>query len=67
MTLWGCLHANSMHRIGKRFPGIIQRVACDPYVYTPEGSSESITLTHSYAYSDQGTSVEEVVMQGEVG
>jgi hypothetical protein len=36
--------------VGQQLPGSINRVACDPYLYTlPEGG-QTITLSHSYAY-----------------
>jgi hypothetical protein len=36
--------------IGQSLPGTLERVACDPYTYKVPGSTEEITLSHTYAY-----------------
>lgn len=36
--------------IGRELPGIIERVASEPYEYKLESTGEVITLTHKYEY-----------------
>ena len=36
--------------LGKEIPGRIEKVACEPYEYTIEETSEVITLSHRWEY-----------------
>jgi|ERR1051325_686346 hypothetical protein len=49
--------------IGKKFPGVIEKVECEPYQYTVPGTEEIITLKHSYHYNAQPSDVEENVFE----
>jgi len=46
--------------IGKELPGLIEKVDCDPYLYTTE-AGEEIELSHSWDYNPNPVSVEEEV------
>ncbi len=36
--------------IGKELPGTVEKVPCDPYNFTVEGTGEVIVLNHQYEY-----------------
>lgn len=37
--------------VGKKLPGQIKRIACDPYDYTVPETGEVIQITHTYEYA----------------
>lgn len=43
--------ATAQALIGTQLPGIVRRVASDPYQYTIKATGEVITLAHRYEYS----------------
>lgn len=51
--------------IGKKMPGEIQRVPCDPYKYEIPETGELITLEHTWEYSAEPLNTEEHVFNGE--
>jgi hypothetical protein len=48
--------------VGKELPGEIQRVECEVYVYEIPGTKQKIKLTHTYVYSAEPVTLEEIVM-----
>ena len=40
--------------IGKRLPGSVERVDCEPYEFTVEDTGEVITLSHRYQFIPAG-------------
>lgn len=53
--------------IGTQFPGIIKKVACDPYNYEVPGTNDILTLNHSFQYfTDNSNKVEETIFSGEI-
>jgi len=48
--------------VGQTLPGKIERLSCEEYEYGIPGSKEKIILSHTYQYSADPTSIEEVVM-----
>jgi hypothetical protein len=49
--------------IGKQFPGEIKKVECEEYSYTIPGSTDTITLTHSYQYVAENATMEETILE----
>ena len=47
--------------VGQSLPGIIERKECDPYEYQIPGSKKPISLNHTFQYSPDPVTVEEVV------
>jgi hypothetical protein len=47
--------------IGQTLPGTIERKECNPYEFTIPNSKKKITLNHTFQYSPNPVTVEEVV------
>ncbi|MCX6199801.1 MAG: hypothetical protein NTY88_11370 [Bacteroidetes bacterium] len=47
--------------VGKKLPGEIQKVECEPYDYANRTTGEVMTLTHSYIYNPDPSNLEEVI------
>lgn len=47
--------------IGKELPGAIERIEVDEYEFVIPGTKKKLTLNHSYRYSAEPVSVDEVV------
>ena len=43
--------------IGTKFPGSIEKVACDPYDYTIPNTNNTVTLNYKWDYVDNPTEV----------
>jgi len=52
--------------IGQEIPGSIQRVECDPYEMTVDGSEEVLTFDYRWIYLKEGDTIEEMIHEGEV-
>jgi hypothetical protein len=51
----------AQHLIGQSLPGTIERIECDPYEFLIPGTQKPVTLTHTFQYSPNPVTVEEVV------
>jgi len=51
--------------VGKKMPGTIERVPCDPYEYKIEETGETIILEHSYEYNPAPVTMEEEVFESQ--
>ena len=51
----------AQHLIGQSLPGTIERKECDPYSFTIPNSKKKVTLNHTFQYSPNPVTVEEVV------
>lgn len=49
--------------LGFKYPGTIQRVACDEYDYVIPETKEVIRLNFRYEYSDEAANLEEAVFE----
>jgi hypothetical protein len=47
--------------IGQSLPGIIERKECDPYEFIIPNTKKKVTLNHTFQYSPNPVTVEEVV------
>jgi hypothetical protein len=47
--------------IGQSLPGTIERLECDPYEFVIPNTKKKVTLTHTFQYSPNPVTVEEVV------
>ena len=47
--------------VGQKLPGEIERIEVDEYEFIVPGTKKKLKLTHSYRYSAEPTSIEEVV------
>ncbi|RNI26908.1 hypothetical protein [Rufibacter latericius] len=47
--------------IGKKIPGSIEKMQCDPYEYALPSTGEVITLTHTYYYNPNERTMEQEV------
>lgn len=47
--------------VGQTLPGIIEKKECNPYEFTIPNSKKKITLNHTFQYSPDPVTVEEVV------
>ncbi|MBW6501243.1 MAG: hypothetical protein K0B05_07605 [Bacteroidales bacterium] len=47
--------------IGKSLPGMIERKECDPYEFTVPGTKKKLSLNHTFLYSPDPSTIEEVV------
>ena len=47
--------------IGHSLPGTIERKECDPYSFTVPNTKKKVTLNHTFQYSPNPVTVEEVV------
>ena len=52
-------------QIGRTLPGSIEKVASEPYDYQIPGSDEVVTLSHSYVYNPNVSSIEDAVFVNE--
>ncbi len=51
----------AQHLIGQSLPGTIERKECDPYEFIIPNTKKKITLRHTFQYSPNPATVEEVV------
>jgi hypothetical protein len=51
----------AQHLIGQSLPGGNERKECDPYEFVIPGTKKKITLRHTFQYSPNPATVEEVV------
>ena len=54
----------AQHLIGQSLPGTIERQECDPYEFVIPNTKKKVTLNHTFQYSPNPVTVEEVVGQG---
>jgi hypothetical protein len=47
--------------VGQMLPGIIERKECKPYEFLIPGTKKPVTLNHTFQYSPNPVTVEEVV------
>ena len=48
--------------IGQSLPGSVERKECDPYDYVIPNTKKKVTLNHTFQYSPDPVTVEEVVV-----
>ena len=48
--------------VGKSLPGTIERKQVDPYEYLIPGQKKKVTLNHTFQYSPEPATIEEVVV-----
>lgn len=48
--------------IGQQIPGVVQRIACEPYDFTVKETGEVVTLTHRWVYLKEGETIEEKIV-----
>jgi hypothetical protein len=51
----------AQHLIGQSLPGTIERKECDPYSFVIPNTKRKVTLNHTFQYSPNPVTVEEVV------
>ena len=51
----------AQHLIGQSLPGTIERKECDPYSFVIPNTKQKVTLNHTFQYSPNPVTIEEVV------
>ena len=52
--------------VGKKLPGSIEKMQCDPYDYTIKETGETIQLSFTYLYNPDSATLEETVFENNV-
>lgn len=48
--------------IGQTLPGQIEKIECDPYIFTNPETGEEMELSHTYVYNEDPANIEETVL-----